>query len=41
MTHMESYLIGTLFEEEEKDKKQNFYNQIVFLPSLLIFTSHL
>lgn len=26
---MEAYLIGTLYEEEEKDKKQNFYNQIV------------
>ena len=27
---MEGYLLGTLFEEEEKEKKQNFYNQIVF-----------
>lgn len=32
---MEAYLIGTLYEEEEKDKKQNFYNQIVLLHEFL------
>jgi hypothetical protein len=26
---METFLIGTLFEEEEKEQKKNFYNQIV------------
>lgn len=35
---MESYLIGTLFEEEEKEKKQNFFNQIVYIPQ--IFFNH-
>jgi len=34
---MEGYLLGTLFEEEEKEKKQNFYNQIVsFFSKILI-----